>query len=414
MIGKARKYCAPRSIGYPLQLLDAVVDRYAQGSYRQRKYDPVNTNDPAILLMTSGHLGDALILSYAFPLIRARYPTAQIDVVAGSWCDPIWKDNPYIRRVVHLNHVRTNRRPLSKWAKWREFYRTTRSAIKTLSDTVYDYSADVRFSDSPMHFLLPFLRVKQKYGFGTRGFGGLLDTEFFIPDDEVHNFDLILDVLNPMGVTGDLRTVEPYFFHPVQSPAQVWAKLGRPVPAHKPVLIFPESGNEVRMLSIDYWSDLATRLLTESPYPLIFSGQKAFTTELYERVRADNPTATERLIPAVGTLNLQDIASLSEQSQAAFTLDSLPMHLCCLGCPTFSFQKNGMGIQFFPLASQPTVVLHNHLLSRDLTIDRPGFASDYVTTFDTTVLDRAMDWFRNLTEQNRPKHAGESIGQSGR
>ena len=395
MIGKPRKYCAPRSIAYPLQLLDVGVDYYARGRYSQRNFGLPNTDAPVILLMTSGHLGDALILSYAFPLIRERYPNAQIDVMAGSWCDPIWKDNPYVRRVIHLNHVGTSRRPLSKLGKWQEFFQTTRSAIKTLQDTVYDYSVDIRFSDSPMHFVLPYIRVKRKIGFGTRGFGGLLDSEFFMPDGEVHTFDLILTVLKPLGIEADLRTIKPRFFHSAESSAQLWNKLNRPVPAHKPILICPESGADVRMLSIEYWCQLATRLLAESPNPLIFSGQKTFTTELYERALATNPVFADRLIPAVGSLTLQNIASLSEQARAAFTLDSLPMHLCCLGCPTMSFQKNGMGIQFFPIASQPTLVVHNHLLSRELTIDRPGFESEYVTAFDETVLDRAMDWFLN-------------------
>lgn len=414
MIGKPRKYCAPRRIGYPLQLLDVVVDQYARGAYSQRQYGPVKTDAPEILLMTSGHLGDALILSYAFPLIRARYPKAQIDILAGSWCDPIWKDNPYIRRVVHLNHVSTNRQNLSKWKKWQAFFRTTQSAIHTLRDTGYDFSADVRFSDSPMHFVLPWLKVKQKFGFGTRGFGGLLDQEFFIPEGEVHNFDLILDVLEPMGVSGSLETVQPYFFHPTQTPAQLWTKIGQPVPAQKPLLIFPESGNEVRMLSTEYWCQLATRLLAETNAPLLFSGQKAFTNDVYERVLATNPAAADRLIAAVGTLTLQDIASLSEQAQAAFTLDSLPMHLCCLGCPTFSFQKNGMGLQFFPIASQPTMVVHNHALSRLLTLNRPDFQSTYVTTFDDSVLDQAMDWFGQLRERSPTSQAGESIEQPGR
>ncbi|AUD02021.1 glycosyltransferase family 9 protein [Spirosoma pollinicola] len=401
MIGKPRKYCAPRSVAYPLQLLDVVVDAYAQGSYAHRSDSLPAADELSLLLMTSGHLGDALILSYAFPLIRRQYPNARIDVLAGSWCDPIWKDNPYIRRVIHLNHVGTSRRPLSTFQKWQDFWQTTKSAIKTLRDTVYDYSVDIRFSDSPMHFVLPYINVRRKIGYGTRGFGGLLDDEFFLPDGEVHNFDLILTLLKPMGIEADLRTVEPYFFHPPESPVQLWAKLNSTVPACKPILICPESGEPVRMLSIDYWCQLATRLLQESSNPLVFSGQKAFTTELYERVRATNPTAVDRLISAVGTSTLQDMASLSEQAQAAFTLDSLPMHLCCLGCPTLSFQKNGMGIQFFPISSKPTLVIHNHQLSRTLTLDRPGFDSEYVTTFDESVLNRAMGWFRSIGETSR-------------
>ncbi|GAB4034786.1 glycosyltransferase family 9 protein [Spirosoma gilvum] len=396
MIGKDRKYCAPRSVAYPLQLLDVVVDGYARGSYSRRDFGPPNLDAPVILVMTSGHLGDALIISYIFPLIRQRYPKAQIDVLAGSWCDPIWKGNPYIRRVVHLNHPNTNRRPLSTWAKWQEFYRTAKFAIATLGDTVYDFSIDVRFSDSPMHFVLPYLKVKRKIGYGTRGFGGLLDDEFFMPDGEVHNFDLVLKLLKPMGIEADLRTVKPYFEHPAELPAQLWSKLGRLAPAQKPILIFPESGDEVRMLPLEYWGKLAIRLLQESTSSIVFGGQKAFTTNLYEYVQAAEPALADRLVSAVGKLTLQDMASLSKQAEAAFTLDSLPMHLCCLGCPTLSFQKSGMGIQFFPISSQPTLVIHNHQLSRSLTLDRPGFTSEYVNTFDDAVLDRALEWFRSL------------------
>ncbi|WP_080057803.1 glycosyltransferase family 9 protein [Spirosoma aerolatum] len=396
MIGKARKYCAPRSVAYPLQLLDVVVDGYARGSYSRRDFGSPNLDTPLILVMTSGHLGDALIVSYIFPLIRQRYPNAQIDVLAGSWCDPIWKGNPYIRRVIHLNHPNTNRRPLSTWGKWQEFYQTAKSATATLHDTVYDFSIDVRFSDSPMHFVLPYLKVKRKIGYGTRGFGGLLDDEFFMPDEEVHNFDLILKLLKPMGIEADLRTVKPYFVHPAESPDQLWSKLDRSVPTQKPILIFPESGDEVRMLPLEYWSELAVRLLQESTSPIVFGGQKAFTTNLYEQVRAAEPAFADRLVSAVGKLTLQDMASLSEQAKAAFTLDSLPMHLCCLGCPTLSFQKRGMGIQFFPISSQPTLVIHNHEPSRYLTLDRPGFSSEYVTTFDAGVIDRAVEWFRGI------------------
>ncbi|GAB2561745.1 glycosyltransferase family 9 protein [Spirosoma aerophilum] len=392
-------------MAYPLQLLDVVVDAYATGSYARRQERLPNTDQIAILLMTAGHLGDALILSYTLPLIRHQYPNAQIDIVAGSWCDPIWKDNPYIRRVIHLNHIGTSRRPLSKWQKWQDFWQTTKAAIKTLNDTVYAYSVDIRFSDSPMHFILPYIQVKRKIGYGTRGFGGLLDDELFLPDEEVHNFDLILNLLKPMGIKANLQTVEPYFVHPAELPDQLWAKLNCPVPADKPILICPESGDPVRMLPVDYWCQLATQLLQTSPNPLVFSGQKAFTTALYERVLERNPTAADRLILAVNKLTLQDMASLSEHAQAAFTLDSLPMHLCCLGCPTLSFQKNGMGIQFFPIASKPTLVIHNHALSRSLTLDRPGFESEYVTTFDEQVLNRAMTWFGAISEQRRVSSA---------
>ena len=169
----SRKYCAPRRLAYPLRLLDWFVDALV-GPAGQTDETP-NAQHPRILMMSSGHLGDTLILTFLFPLIIKRYPQAEIDVLAGNWCDPVLVHNPYVRRVIHWNHIGTNRRRINGLRKVAEHIGSLRSAVASLADEVYDYSVDIRFSDSPMHQILPFIRVKHSIGFGTRGLGGLLD-----------------------------------------------------------------------------------------------------------------------------------------------------------------------------------------------------------------------------------------------
>lgn len=388
MIGKARKYCAPRSIGYPLQALDLVVDSYARLT-RKRQETP-DAIRPTVLVMTSGHLGDALILSYTFPLIHQRYPGAQIDVVAGSWCDPIWADNPYVRRVVHVDHPGTNRRALTTAQKWLVFGQTARAAIQELRSETYDYSIDIRFSSAPLHFLLPFLHVKRAIGFGSYGWGGLLDDEFFLPDGEFHNFSVISGLFGKMDVVADVRTVVPYF--PVGSTTAegVWLKLGLPVP-DAVVLVFPETGSPERELPATFWHQVVGQLLSQQPdATVVFSGQTSLTSALYDDARRLYPAERHRFVPAVGTLTIRELAVLARQAKFAITLDSLPAHLCVLFCPTVSFFNDGMGLQFFPIGNKPTVVFHNHPASRNLTVDRPGFVSTYVERFDEGVIDRAL------------------------
>lgn len=389
MIGKTRKYCAPRRIGYPLQALDVVVDAYARLAPK-RQQTPA-TERPTVLVMTSGHLGDALILSYTFPLIHQRYPGAQIDVVAGSWCDPIWTDNPYVRRVVHLDHPNTNRRTLTVAQKWRVFGRTLRATIAQLRSVDYDYSIDIRFSSAPMHFLLPFLRVKRAIGFGTYGWGGLLDDEFFLPENEFHNFSIITQLFAKMDVVADVRTVVPYFNTGPVTAEQVWAKLGVSVPAGPLVLLFPETGSPERELSIIFWQHVMSRLVQYQPgATVVFGGQTPLTRQLYDTVRQQHPADSHRFVPAIGTLTIQELATLARHAAFAITLDSLPAHLCVVMCPTVSFFNNGMGLQFFPIGNKPAFVFHNHPGSRNLTLDRPGFVSTYVEAFDETVIDQAL------------------------
>lgn len=391
MIGKSRKYCAPRRIGYPLQLLDIAVDAYARTLYRQRPAVIVDGKTPRFLFMTSGHLGDALTLSYVFPLVRKVYPTCKIDVVAGDWCDPILAGNPYVRRLVHLNHASTNRKPISWLAKWRQHIRTTQSAIDALKTETYTASIDIRFSDSPMHFLLPYLHVQKAVGFGSRGMGGLLDEEFFLPDDEFHHLTVILRLLETIGVNASLEDVQPYFTIPETARQSVRQKL--PFLADGPTVgLFPESGEAKRFLPMSYWYQLAEKLLEQTDYQLIGCGQRPQTTQLMDDLIRNHPDQQHRLHKAVNTLSLNEVAAVSEQLTAAFTVESLPAHLCSIFCPTASFYKDGSGYQFFPLANYPYLVLHNHKNSRGLTINRPGFASVYIEKYDEDLQNRALEW----------------------
>lgn len=393
MIGKPRKYCAPRSVSYPLQLLDVVVDTYARSYHKWREPVVVDTENPRFLLTTSGHLGDALTLSFLFPLIRRAHPSCVIDVVAGDWCDPILANNPYIRRLIHLNHANTNRRSISTFAKWRDHSRTTKAAIEILQRETYTASVDVRFSDSPMHFLLPFIRVQKSVGFGSRGFGGLLDEEFFLPDGEFHHLDAILNVLRSIGVQASLSDIQPYFTFPEAARLTVRQKL--PFLTDRPVLaLFPESGEASRFLPDSFWQQLIGRLLDETEFVLVGCGQLPQTARLMDKLAEVYPDQRDRLHAAVNRLSLWEVAALSEQATIAFTLESLPAHLCSIFCPTVSFFKNGTGLQFFPLANYPELVFHNHQFSRDLTIDRPGFASVYVEQFNDDVVNQAMTWLQ--------------------
>lgn len=394
MIGKSRKYCAPRRLSYPLWLMDLLVDIYAQFFYKRRARPKVDS--PRFLILMSGHLGDALTMSYLFPLIQKTYPECSIDVVVGDWCDPILVHNPCIRRIIHLNHATTNRRNISKTAKWRDHIRTTRAAIKTLKNETYSAFIDLRFSDSPFLFLLPFLQVQKAVGFGTRGLGGLLDEEFFLPDREFHHLELLLDVLGAVGVKATLADINPYFNFPEKASQTLVQKLPFLNQAQPYILLCPESGAASRFLPNDFWIELAGKVLHQQQGLLIGCGQQNQTKELLQQIKMAYPTYQERVYDAVAQLNLNELAALSQKAAIAFTLESLPAHLCSIYCPTVSFFYNGTGLQFFPLSNFPILIFHNHVFSKNLTIERPGFLSQYVEAFDEDVIARAMDWVQTL------------------
>ncbi len=395
-----RTYYADDKLADRLRLLDRLVDGYVRIRPKKRPVSAPGPVRPVILFLTSGHLGDALILSYLFPAVRQHYPNAVIDVVAGDWCAPVWIGNPYVRRVVTLNHSNTNRSSVSRLAKWVVFAKTTWSAIAALRSSRYDYSIDIRFTSAPMHFLLPFIRVRHSIGFGTRGWGGLLDSEFFLPEGTFHIATVLGRLLTPMGIETNARTIKPYFTGANEIIGQVWQKIATPQPATSVVLLCPEAGSDERTLPVQFWQEIAERVLNETDSTLVFCGQQASTTALHESIRQLHPAHSRRLVSAVARLTIQELAALARLARFALTLDSLPAHLNVIFCPTVAFFSNGMGLQFFPINAQPALVLHNHADSRLLTLDRADFQSQYVENFNTSAIETAFNWLadKHLTK----------------
>ncbi len=391
----SRKYCAPRRVTYPLRLLDWFVDALVRPARQQNEAPHIQ--HPRILMMSSGHLGDTLILTYLFPLIADRYPQAEIDVLAGDWCDPVLVHNPYVRRVIHWNHVGTNRRHISGLQKMVDHVRSLRRAIVALKDEVYDYSVDIRFSDSPMHQILPFIRVKHSIGFGTRGLGGLLDEELFLPDGEFHHVDLLLSLLAKIDVHATFPDIKPYF--PLQAGAgsTLLAKLPILAGTDSPlVLVCPESGAVSRFLPVTFWHNLVADVLTTSDAQVVVCGQLPATTELVAQLKTNHPEQACRLVDSTGQLTIAELAVLASKASLAFSVDSFPAHLCAIFCPLITYYNNGMGIQFFPIANFDTLLFHNHLNSRDLALNRPNYQTTYTTEFGDTIVHQSIQKMAQL------------------
>lgn len=364
-----------------LRSVDFVTDGLAW--LLKKKSAPEPANPPKILVLSFGHLGDTLILSYVFPVIKEKYPGAVIDLVVGSWCNPVLATNPNVRRVINIEHLVANRRrqafPVRVWAYWRSFWQ----AIPELRREWYDYSIDIRHADPPSHFILPFIRVKKSIGMGTRRFGGLLDKAFYVPPigSAFHHFAVSEPLFRELGIDVRLETVRPVFQLPKAPTASLAERLGRTVTAEPIILLFPETGEPRRHLSAVFWEQLTTRLLKETSATLILCGQQQSSAAIFQHIPQTHPSS--RLVDAVGKLSLTELATLAGHARLAFTLESMPAHLCAVFCPVIAFFKNGTGAEFFPIGNFPVTVVHNHKASQHFVVPRPGFEQRYSEAFET-------------------------------
>lgn len=388
-----RKYCAGRSLAYRLVVLDFFVDLYANLFYKKRKRETINHTSPKILILSSGHLGDTLILSYLFPEIKKRYPNAQIDLVVGDSCVGVLKDNPYINEVFVINHANTNRKKISTWVKWKDYYKTATETIKKLKKTTYDYSVDIRFSGYPFHLILPFIHVKQTVGFGTRGFGGLLDNEFFMDEDDVHHLVYFKPLFEAIGVKFEIENLKPYFPISAKTETSFAEKIKTLGITTEPyMLIFPEAGESYKMQSSDFWKELAKQQSATFSGKYYVCGQTDFVDEVAQKIG-------EKSVSLKGKFTLNELPLLIKNAEKVYCLDSLPAHLSSIFAKTICFSYQSLGISFFPINAKPTICFYDHKRSQNKPYPRKDFVAVYVEKIDNQTIKEAVGYWQSANQQ---------------
>lgn len=373
-----RKYCGTPRETIPFKIMDFFVDIYANLFYKKREKKPINTDSPRILIASLGHLGDALTVTYIFPLIKKTYPNAKICLLTAQWCEPVNLHNPYLEKTIYINHFQTNRRKISRWEKIKDFYQTFRQALPVLQEETYDYYIDIRYSDAVAHFVLPFIKVKEAYGFARRGLGGLLDKEFDVPTNEFHHFDMYFMLLREIGVQGKLIDIEPYFLIPNETTLEkIQQKI--PLPTTPYLMLFPESGGEHKQVGVEFWAKIIETILVENNVSILLCGQTNLSNQILNLVPE---IYQNRIIDTSSKINIHEIALLSKNATFALTLDSFPEHLCCIFCKTITIFK-GTGYPFFPLANFPVYLIHNHKSSVGLPFERTNLSILYQENVET-------------------------------
>lgn len=378
-----RNYSGTPRETVPLKILDSFVDIYAKWFYKKRHRGSIS-HTPKVLIASLGHMGDALTVSYLFPLIYQKYPNAIIDIITPTWCNAVNEFNPYIRHIFYIDHYLSNRSKTSNWQKLKQHYRTFRQVLPILQKEEYDYYLDVRTSYAVSHFILPFINVKKAVGFNRRGLGGLLDVELDIPKGgQFHHFDTYSALLKEMGIETKLEDIAPYFhINPTVSWENVQQKLTSKL--SKPyILLFPETGEAPRQMSPRFWADIVSEVLKSSDYSFVLCGQTDLSAQITKNIHdVTHSQFLNRVIDASKRLSVQELAFIATEAEYALTLDSFPEHLCCIFCKTITIYK-ASGLPFYPIANFPVLLLHGHSLSLGIEYVRKNVEILYRENMET-------------------------------
>lgn len=360
MSKKHKYYESERKSGliiFFIKFIDLWVDLFAFFFKKQGK----RTSSQDILISSFGHLGDGLMISYTFPLIKNKYPDAKIDLLVGDWCKPIFENNPYVNDVIVINHFFTNRKTISSLKKLVVHFQTTMSAYKALKHKQYAYSFDVRYTTATSHYFTHFLNVGKRVGFGSAGFGGLLDSELPLPPLNMHLLEIVGLLFREADMKLELSEIIPYFSlktseEVTQSKFQTFSL------ENDYAVIFPETGEPLRAISFDFWEKVVYELSTLFEGNILVIGQNN-ETDLWAKTLKEK--YGEKVFVKTNGLNLPDLIIVTAKAKIALTLESFPAHLGSIFTQTVSLFKDGAGFTYFPIAKYKSVVIHNDLQSQN-------------------------------------------------
>lgn len=265
-----------------------------------------------ILLIRLEHVGDVLLTTPAFRALRRRFPKARIGVLVRDFSAGILKHNKNIDNIIVWNAPwLSNLGKKDTWAHADRF-------IRTLSAKNYDLAVD--FHGDPRNILLASRVARYRIGFGSRGFGFLLNK--VVPYGSQHVIDRNLSLAKALGADARDKQMElPLAAGDTRFAERVFAKFG----AAPVVCISPGSGRDEKNWLNERWAEVADSLVEEYNARILFTGSKR------ERMLVDDIVGRMRhargAVNLAGKTSLTQLAAVVKRCALVLSPDSGTMHI---------------------------------------------------------------------------------------
>ncbi|MBF0518598.1 MAG: glycosyltransferase family 9 protein [Nitrospirae bacterium] len=270
------------------------------------------------------------MMTSVLPLIKHTYPSCQIDVLCGSWAIEILTGNPFIRKIIKLDHFMLNRKSKNFLAKIMKHVFDYLKALVRLRAEKYDVAFVLRAYGGNLLTLLRLGGVKYIAGHPTGGFGALLDYSAKWTEG-LHEVEHYLEVLNAAGITSKLSELQYELYTEPADETKV-NNLFKDTISSPFVVIHPGAGDARKMLSPESWARIIEKI--DLAYKIVFTGTSSelpLFSDIIKHVKRD-------AINLMGKLRIKELYLLYKKAGCVYTVESLSAHIAgCAGVKTVVF-----------------------------------------------------------------------------
>ena len=203
-----------------------------------------------ILLLKLDHLGDFVLAIPAITRLRARYPSATIDLVVGSWSVSLAQGLKLVNNIYSFDYFKKKSAESAAVSE-----RDVRELCAKLGE--YDFAVDLR-RQRDTRFILNQVRAKFKVGYET--FNPLLDRQLNVALASQTDWAGLATEQNQVSSSLQMTRLIDALPNSVSDYLALPALTDKPAPADTRIAVFPRAGNAVKEWSQQNFTALIAQL----------------------------------------------------------------------------------------------------------------------------------------------------------
>ena len=282
-----------------------------------------------ILVVQLAHIGDLILSTSIFPVIKKKYPSAKIDILIGSWSGEIIHNHPLVNHIYYLDHPKNNRRNIHLIKKFVKFLLQWFCLTKLLKKNNYDVSIDLSVYYPNSHVLTHFAKIPKTIGYGNGGASSFLTNVFnwsFCEDHISLSYEKLLGDI-------DISPSQTLFLSPYLAYIQKKPKRSK----ENPYIIFhPFSGDPKKNWKNVSWVKLL-HLFSNTHFKIIFTGKGQLERTQVRNMIKDFGFAEN----CISSYSIEELQNIVYYSKLVISVDTMLGHLAAaLDVPTISIFNN--------------------------------------------------------------------------